>query len=131
METILLFFAILAAVLIFLWVVPVGLYYQCKICQVNLSLLTLVLMRWRKVPPGLIAQSLIKAKMEGIVIDPVYLEAHYLAGGNVYELTEALIYAKQKNADIELKQLISANLAQKDLKAYIDSFLEIKKQFGA
>jgi uncharacterized protein YqfA (UPF0365 family) len=124
METILILFAILVAVLIFLWLVPIGLYYQCIICQVNLSLLTLVLMRWRGVPTGLIAHSLIKAKREAIYVDPVYLEAHYFAGGDVYKLTEALIYAKQKNADIEFKLLMNANLVQEDLKSYIDSYLE-------
>ena len=129
METILIFFAILAAILVFLWVVPIGLSYQCKVYQIDLSLLNLVLMRWRKVPPGLIVSSLIKAKKEGITIDPAYLEAHYHAGGNVYNLSEALIYAKQKNTDIELKQLMSANLAQEDLKGYIDRYLENKKTF--
>ncbi len=127
METILIFFAILAAILVFLWVVPIGLSYQCKVYQIDLSLLNLVLMRWRKVPPGLIVSSLIKAKKEGITIDPAYFEAHYLAGGNVYNLSEALIYARQKNTDIELKQLMSANLAQEDLKGYIDRYLENKK----
>ncbi len=124
METFLIFFAILTAILFFFWIVPIGLYYQCKVYQVNLSLLNMVLMRFRNVPPGLIVRSLIKAKTEGITINPDYLEAHYLAGGNVYNLTEALIYAKQKNADIELKQLMNADLLQKDLRATIDGYLE-------
>jgi uncharacterized protein YqfA (UPF0365 family) len=130
METILIFLAILAAILIFLWVVPLGFYYQCKVYQVNLSLLSLVLMRWRKVPPGLIVNSLIKAKREGIVLDPGHLEAYYFVGGNVYDLTEAVIYANQKGADIELKHLMNVNLITKDLKALIDSYLENKANHG-
>ena len=39
------------ALLIFLWFFPVTLWFQALISGVKISLLQLILMRWRKVPP--------------------------------------------------------------------------------
>ena len=47
------------------------------------TLLQLVLMRWRKVPPTVIVSAMIEGKKAGIELYRDLLEAHYLAGGHV------------------------------------------------
>ena len=79
-----------------LWVlfyfIPVGLWFTALISGVHISLLQLILMRWRKVPPQTIVRAMIEAHKAGLQgIKRNDLEAHYLAGGHV----EAVVHALQ------------------------------------
>ncbi len=53
-----------------LWIIfyfiPVGLWFSALISGVRISLLQLILMRWRKVPPSIIARSMIEAHKAGL-----------------------------------------------------------------
>ena len=68
---------------IILYFIPVGLWFQALVSDVKISLLQLVLMRWRKVPPTVIVGAMIEGKKAGIELYRDLLEAHYLAGGHV------------------------------------------------
>ena len=46
------------ALIIFLWFFPVTLWFQALISGVRISLVQLVLMRWRRVPPGTIVMAI-------------------------------------------------------------------------
>ena len=88
-----------------LWVlfyfIPVGLWFTALISGVHISLLQLILMRWRKVPPQTIVRAMIeahKAGLQGIKRDD--LEAHYLAGGHVEAVVHALVSAEKANIDL-------------------------------
>ncbi len=63
--------------------IPLGLWISALAAGgVRIGILTLVGgMRFRRVPPALIVNSLIKADKAGINITTNQLEAHYLAGG--------------------------------------------------
>ena len=78
---------IIVGALIGLWLIfyfiPIGLWFTALISGVRISLLQLILMRWRKVPPGVIVRSMIEAFKAGLEIKRDDLEAHYLAGGHV------------------------------------------------
>ena len=63
--------------------IPVGLWFTALVSVVRISLLQLILMRWRKVPPSVIVTSMIGSKKAGIDLLRDDLEAHYLAGGHV------------------------------------------------
>lgn len=65
---------------IILYLIPVGLWFQALVSDVKISLLQLVLMRWRKVPPTVIVSAMIEGKKAGIELYRDLLEAHYLAG---------------------------------------------------
>ena len=54
----------LVGLLIFLWFFPITLWFQALISGVKISLIQLVLMRWRKVPPGTIVMYIITGKNE-------------------------------------------------------------------
>ncbi len=52
------FLAFVAVWLIF-YFIPVGLWFSALVSGVRISLLQLILMRWRKVPPSVIVSSMI------------------------------------------------------------------------
>ena len=66
----------LVALIILLWFFPVALWFQALISGVRISLLQLILMRWRKVPPGTIVMAMITGTKAGIKLDANALEAH-------------------------------------------------------
>ena len=64
-----------------LYFIPIGLWFQALVSDVKISLLQLILMRWRKVPPTIIVRAMIEGKKAGLELYRDLLEAHYLAGG--------------------------------------------------
>ncbi|MCH8317364.1 MAG: flotillin-like FloA family protein, partial [Bacteroidetes bacterium] len=82
---------------VFLYVVPIGLWITAVFSGVRVGLFELVFMRIRKVPPGIIVNSLITAVKAGIDVTSTELETHYLAGGHVPSVVKALISADKAN----------------------------------
>ena len=69
METAIIAIACVVALIIFLWMVPVGLWFTALISGVHVSLVQLILMRWRKVPPGIIVNAMITGAKAGIPLN--------------------------------------------------------------
>jgi uncharacterized protein YqfA (UPF0365 family) len=105
----------LVGLTILLWFFPVTLWFQALISGVKMSLLQLVLMRWRKVPPGTIVMAMITGTKAGLKLDPNELEAHYLAKGNVPKVVNALISADKANIDLNFKMAAAIDLAGRDV----------------
>ncbi|MDA3943925.1 MAG: flotillin-like protein FloA [Bacteroidetes bacterium] len=95
--------------------IPVGLWFTALVSGVRISLLQLILMRWRKVPPSVIVNSMIAATKAGIHLERDDLEAHYLAGGRVQEVVNALISADKANMDLNFKTATAIDLAGRDV----------------
>jgi uncharacterized protein YqfA (UPF0365 family) len=72
-------------------------------------------MRIRKVPPGVIVNSLITATKAGLIVTTRELETHYLAGGDVPNVIRALISAEKANISLTFKQATAINLAGRDV----------------
>jgi len=72
-------------------------------------------MRLRKVPPVVIVRSGITASKAGIPMDLGKLEAHYLAGGNVIKVVNALISANKANLDLSFEKAAAIDLAGRDV----------------
>lgn len=100
---------------LFLYFVPVGMWFTALLSNVRISLLQLVLMRWRKVPPRVIVQSLISSTKAGLKLNRDELEAHYLAGGNVTKVVNALISADKANMGLDFKTATAIDLAGRDV----------------
>lgn len=103
------------SLMILLYFIPVGLWFQSLISGVRISLLQLVLMRWRKVPPAGIVNNLINARKAGVHLNRDELEAHYLAGGNVKNVVTALISADKANIELDFKVAAAIDLAGRDV----------------
>jgi len=116
----LVFVAIGVAVLINLWLIffyfiPVGLWFNAKVSGLHIPLFQIVLMRWRKIPPDLIVNSMIAATKAGLQIERFDLEAHYLARGNIKNVINAMIMAKKAGLNLSFKKASIAELEGYDL----------------
>ncbi len=106
--------SIFALWLIF-YFIPVGLWFTALLSGVRISLIQLVFMRWRKIPPQIIVRSLIASTKAGLKLTRDALEAHYLAGGHVQEVVNALISADKANMSLEFKVATAIDLAGRDV----------------
>lgn len=93
---------IVAVIMLFLHFVPLGLWISALAADVHVSIITLVGMRMRRVPPSKIILPLIKANKAGLDVVVNQLEAHYLAGGNVDKVVDALIAAHRAQIPLPL-----------------------------
>jgi len=106
---------IIALVVLF-YFIPVGLWFQAIVSNVKISLLQLIFMRWRKVPPSVIVRAMIEAHKAGIKsVQRNDLEAHYLAGGNVERVVHALVSASKANISLDFKMATAIDLAGRDV----------------
>jgi len=99
----------------FLYFVPINLWITALFSGVKISLLELVFMRIRKVPPQLIVNSLITSTKAGIPTTKNDLETHYMAGGNVTAVIKALISAEKANIGLSFNQAAAIDLAGRDV----------------
>ena len=111
---------IVVASIIGLWIllyfIPIGLWFTALLSGVRISLLQLILMRWRKVPPNVIVRSMIEAYKAGLAfIKRDELEAHYLAGGHVEQVIHALVSASKANIDLSFNMATAIDLAGRDV----------------
>ncbi len=101
--------------ILFLWLVPIGIWFQALISGVRTSLIQLIFMRFRKVPPAVIVNNMIAATKAGLTVKQNDLEAHYLAGGRVNSVVNALISADKANMNLDFKTATAIDLAGRDV----------------
>jgi len=106
---------ILFFVILLLWILPIPLWLSAKFANVHVSLIQLVFMRFRRVPPSTIVNALVTATKTGIEVQRDMLEAHYLAGGNVPKVIRALISADKANIELNFKSATAIDLAGRDV----------------
>lgn len=106
---------IVIILILFFYFIPLGLWISALASNVKVSVMSLVGMRLRKVPPSIIVNSLITAHKAGLKIDQDALEAHYLAGGNVVRVINALISADKANIDLGFQSATAIDLAGRDV----------------
>lgn len=95
--------------------IPVALWFSALLSGVRISLIQLVFMRWRKVPPKVIVSALIESTKAGLDLNRDELEAHFLAGGHVSQVTHALVSASKANIDLTFKMATAIDLAGRDV----------------
>ena len=106
---------ILLLVLGFFIFVPVGLWVSAIASGVKISILQLVGMRLRRVAPAKIVLPMIKATKAGIPAKVNQLEAHYLAGGNVDNVINALIAAQRAEIALTFEKASAIDLAGRNV----------------
>ena len=117
METaqILLIAAVLASMIVFLYLVPVRLFIAAWSSGAPVSIWELIAMRLRRVPPGAVVNPLISAVKAGLTVSSTDLEAHYLAGGNVERVVSALISSNRAKLGLEFARAAAIDLAGRDI----------------
>ena len=106
---------IIILVILFFTFIPVGLWITAYFSGVKIKIGTLIGMRLRRVVPSRIVNPMIKATKAGLTIGVDKLEAHYLAGGNVNTLVDALIAAQRANIPLEFERAAAIDLAGRNV----------------
>jgi uncharacterized protein YqfA (UPF0365 family) len=98
-----------------LYFIPIPLWIAAWASNAYVGLLTLIGMRFRRVPPATVVTARISAVKAGLDISINDLEAHYLAGGNVVRVVNALISADKANIVMPFKRAAAIDLAGRDV----------------
>ncbi|NOX35466.1 MAG: flotillin-like protein FloA [Deltaproteobacteria bacterium] len=106
---------IIALVLFYFVFSYLALWLQALVSGAKVGLINIIFMRFRKVPPKLIVESKIMAVKAGIEIPTDSLESHYLAGGNVARVVQALIAADKANIELVFNRAVAIDLAGRDV----------------
>jgi uncharacterized protein YqfA (UPF0365 family) len=102
--------------IIFFYFIPIGLWITAISSGVKVRIFSdLVGMRLRKIPPDVIVRSKITAIKAGIPVEIPRLEAHFLAGGNVHKVINALISANKANIPLDFDRAAAIDLAGRDV----------------
>lgn len=108
-------FGIIILTVIFFYFIPVNLWFTAVVSGVKISILQLVLMRIRKVPPSLIVNALINSTKAGLKVTANEMETHFLAGGHVNNVVRALISADKANIALDFNLAAAIDLAGRDV----------------
>jgi uncharacterized protein YqfA (UPF0365 family) len=116
---------IIAAFLLFVLFVFAAAYgkiwFQAYMSRADISMLSLVGMGFRQVKPQVIVTAKIMASQAGLDINKrsgistSRLEAHYLAGGDVMKVINAIIAAHRANIDLDFDRAAAIDLAGRDV----------------
>ena len=106
---------IIIILMLFFSFVPIGLWITAYFSGVKIKMGTLVGMKLRRVAPSRIVNPMIKATKAGLNINVDELEAHYLAGGNINTLVDALIAAQRANIPLEFERAAAIDLAGRNV----------------
>lgn len=115
-------FAVMVGLFLFFALLKYGkLWVQAFTSSADVSLMELVGMGFRKVRPEVIVKAKVMAKQSGVDINrrtglqTKHLEAHYLAGGDVMRVMNAIIAAQRANIDLDFDRAAAIDLAGRDV----------------
>jgi uncharacterized protein YqfA (UPF0365 family) len=103
-------FVLLAFIVSFL-----GVYVRAAVSNAHVRLIDLFGMKLRKVPPKLMVDARIQVVKAGLNVETDELEAHYLAGGNVINVVQAMIAADKARIELPFRQAAAIDLAGRDV----------------
>jgi uncharacterized protein YqfA (UPF0365 family) len=114
-QVILVVIAIAIIVLFYFVGSAISLWVQALVSGARVGLLSIVFMRFRKVPPKLIVNVKIMAAKAGLDISTNDLESHFLAGGDVMRVAQALIAADKASIELNFNRAVAIDLAGRNV----------------
>ena len=115
---------LLIVLVLFLYFVPLGLWIQSgvSIGWGQIGMIKLVIMRIRKIPPKLVANGIINLHRAGLdFVTSEELETHFLAGGNIANVVDALIASDKANIELDYQTATAIDLAGRDVKEAVQT----------
>jgi uncharacterized protein YqfA (UPF0365 family) len=115
--------AIISLFMLF-YFVPVGLWVQAVVSLGlgKVTIVDLIRMRLRKIPPRLVTNGVINTHKAGLDhISTDMLETHYLAGGNVQNVIIALIASNKAKITLSFETATAIDLAGRDVKTAVET----------
>jgi uncharacterized protein YqfA (UPF0365 family) len=111
----LIFLLVIVVFVLFVWLIPVRLWIAAWSSGARVGFGELIGMRLRRVSPGAVVNPRITAVKAGIDLPTNTLESHYLAGGNVERVVNALISADKAGIVLGFQQAAAIDLAGRDV----------------
>lgn len=106
----------LAAIIILGLVLQViGIWIRALVSSARVSLWSLIGMKFRRVNPALIVDARIRLVKAGLSISTDLLESHFLSGGDVINVVNALIAADKAGIKLDFKKATAIDLAGRDV----------------
>ncbi len=102
---------IVGLVILFVVMSFINTWLKALLAGASVSMLTLIAMRLRGVPYGMIVDSRIMAVKAGLNLTINQLEEHYLAAGNLIATIQALIASEKAGMDLSWNQACAIDLA--------------------
>jgi uncharacterized protein YqfA (UPF0365 family) len=99
----------------FFALVPLKLWFLALISGARVSMGYLVAIRLRKVPVKLVVETYIRAKKAGLMLVVDDLSNHYMAGGNISNVVNALISAHSANIALNFETAKAIDLAGRNV----------------
>lgn len=115
---------VLFFVVTIMYFVPVGMWIQAIVSLGlgKITIIDLIRMRLRKIPPRLVVDGVINTHKAGLEdISTELLETHFLAGGNVANVVSAMIAASKANIDLPFTTSTAIDLAGRDVKTAVQT----------
>ena len=106
---------LLIFVMVLFHFIPFGMWIRALASGVHISFGSLIGMRVRRIKPERLVYPLIKATKAGLDLNITQLETHFLAGGNVDKVINALIAAQRANIPIAFEKACAIDLAGRDV----------------
>lgn len=106
---------ILVALIAVFYLVPIRLWVAAAAARASVSIIQLIGMRLRRVPPDKIVNARINAVKAGIDTETDRLEAHFLAGGNVDAVVNALISSDKAGIKLNFQRAAAIDLAGRNV----------------
>jgi uncharacterized protein YqfA (UPF0365 family) len=106
---------VVLVLILFFYFVPVGLWIAARFSGAPVGILDMVAMRLRRVSPASVVNPLINGIKAGLDLKVGLLESHFLAGGNVVAVVNALISASKAQIALDFNKAAAIDLAGRDV----------------
>lgn len=111
-----LIFAVIAIIILSIIGKFISLWFQAFVSGTPISLINIIGMSLRKIPPRIIVNARINAYKAGLKsLEVNDLETHFLAGGNVIDVVRAMVAADKANIALSWQQATAIDLAGRDV----------------
>lgn len=114
--------AIIAIIILSILGKFLSLWFQAFVSGTPIPLFNIIGISLRKIPPRIIVNgriNLYKAGLKDVTVSD--LETHYLAGGHVPNVVEAMIAADKANIALDWRRATAIDLAGRDIKAAVQT----------
>lgn len=124
------FFIVLAVLAIIILTIMgrfISLWFQAFVSGTPISLFNIIGMSLRKIPPQVIVNArinLYKAGLKDIAVSD--LETHYLAGGHVTDVANAMIAANKANIPLDWRRATAIDLAGRNIREAVQTSVNPK-----
>jgi uncharacterized protein YqfA (UPF0365 family) len=100
---------------VFLYYFPIATWIRTIAAGVPLGIITLVRMRLIGIPPSIIVTNYVRARKAGLDLTVDQMQSHFLAGGNVENVTLAMIAAQRAQIPLDWQRAAAIDLAGRNV----------------